>query len=152
MSDKEKKKFITEKRVLIGVSILSIVVIFCVDTLFYDNTMNVTVLIFLSVFHYFHYKNSYKQNKKWAYFIYLIAFAVIFYLTLPSMTEPHARKQIEEVYDVTILDQYQAQTDPTKWHFFKSNNALIYETRTTDGEFERYFVNLEDALIIKMDE
>lgn len=129
-----------------------ILVLFTVDSLLYNSTMNVTLLIFLSVFHYIYYFELYKKNKKWTYYIYLVVFAAIFYLTLPSMTEPSARKQIEETYDVTILDMYLSQTDPNEWRLFKSNNALIYETRTADGEFERYFVNLEDALIIKMDE
>lgn len=129
-----------------------IVGLFIVDSLLYDSTMNVTLLIFLSVFHYIYYMEFYKKNKKWAYYIYLMVFAGIFYLMLPSMTEPSARKKIEETYDVTILDMYHAQTDPNEWKLFKSNNALIYETRTADGEFARYFVNLEDALIIKMDE
>ena len=143
---------ITEKNVLISVSIVMILVLFTVDSLLYNSTMNVTLLIFLSVFHYIYYMEFYKKNKKLTYYIYLVVFAAIFYLTLPSMTEPSARKQIEETYDVTILDMYLAQTDPNEWRLFKSNNALIYETRTADGEFARYFVNLEDALIIKMDE
>ena len=139
---KWKEKLLTEKNVLISVSIVMILVLFTVDSLLYNSTMNVTLLIFLSVFHYIYYFELYKKNKKWTYYIYLVVFAAIFYLTLPSMTEPSARKQIEETYDVTILDMYLAQTDPNEWRLFKSNNALIYETRTADGEFARYFVNL----------
>lgn len=142
----------TDKGVAIGLSILLFSTILYIELVVYKGLMRTTLLTALSIIHYSYYMSFYAKGKKLAYFGYLAFFAGLLFLCLPSMTEELAQKRIKQEYGAEVVGREVVLTDASAWNIFSTQNALFYDTKREDGEMERFFVNLENGVIVKMDE
>ena len=142
----------SEKSVGIGISIILFTIVLYIELVVYKGLMRTTLLTALSIIHYSYYMSFYAKGKKLAYFGYLAFFAGLLFLCLPSMTEELAQELLKQEYGVEVVGREVVLTDASVWNIFSTQNAIFYDTKTKDGEMERFFVNLENGVIVKMDE
>lgn len=142
----------SEKSVGIGISIILFTTVVYIEFAVYKGLMSTTLLTALSIIHYSYYMSFYAKGKKLAYFGYLAFFAGLLFLCLPSMTEELAQERLKQEYGVEVVGREVVLTDASEWNIFITNNALLYDTKTKDGEMGQFFVNLENGVIVKMDE
>lgn len=142
----------SEKSIGIGISIILLATVLYIEFAVYKGLMNTTLLTIFSIFHYHFYTTFFVNGQKLRYFAFLALFAGTLFLCLPSMTEELAQEQLKQEYGVEVVGREVVLTDASEWNIFITNNALLYDTKTKDGEMGQFFVNLENGVIVKMDE
>ncbi|OZS77437.1 hypothetical protein CF394_11380 [Tetzosporium hominis] len=142
----------SEKSVGIGISIILFTTVVYIEFAVYKGLMSTTLLTVFSILQYHFYTTFFLKGQKLRYFAFLALFAGTLFLCLPSMTEELAQERIKQEYGVEVVGREVVLTDASVWNIFSTQNALFYDTKTKDGEMERFFVNLENGVIVKMDE
>lgn len=142
----------SEKSIGIGISIILFATVLYIEFAVYKGLMSTTLLTIFSIFQYHFYTTSFVKGEKLRYFIFLGLFAGTLFLCLPSMTEELAQERIKQEYGTEVVSREVVLTDASVWNPFITQNALFYDTKTEDGEMARFFVNLENGVILKVDE
>lgn len=142
----------SEKSIGIGISIILLATVLYIEFAVYKGLMNTTLLTIFSIFHYHFYTTLFVKGEKLRYFIFLGIFVGTLFLCLPSMTEELAQERIKQEYGAEVVGREVVLTNASDWNIFSTQNALFYDTETKDGETGRFFMNLENGVIVKADE
>lgn len=131
------------------ISLIIYIVINLINSEVYESVMPLFAITFLLVFHVIFFKGLVIDKKRLTYFGFLVVAAVMFYISIPELTQKQAAQKVLSEYDIEIIEVTHVPTNNT--NPLQSSRAYFYRGYV-DGEELLIRVNPNTGEVFEVEE